>query len=223
MSFKFATLVGCSAVALAGAAFAQAEAQWSEAPSVAEMAALYPAKAKAAGVGGAVDLTCDVRDGRPHDCAVLKETPSGYGFGFAARKAGELMRVGDPGLNGKEVRIPVTFDPSVLKGDVVVTKPVWAAMPDAADFQLTFPKTENGVNNVRVVLACTVAQGGALSDCSVAQEEPAGQGYGAGALALAPKFRVGPWSQDGQPTVGGKLRLPIRYALTPAKPDATKP
>lgn len=220
MSFKFAAMTGWGAVALAGAAFAQMEAQWAEAPSVAEMAALFPAKAKAAGVGGTVDLTCDVRDGRPHDCAVLKETPSGYGFGFAARKVGERMRVGDPSLNGKEVRIPVTFDPLVLNGDVVVTKPVWAAMPSAVDFQLTFPKTENGVNNVRVVLACTVAQGGALSDCAVAQEEPAGQGYGPGALALAPKFRVGPWSQDGQPTVGGKIRLPIRYQLTQA---AAKP
>jgi hypothetical protein len=210
-------------MAVAGAASAQAQATWAEAPSVADVAALYPAKAKAAGVGGTVNLTCDVRDGRPRDCAALSETPAGYGFAFAARKAAELMKVGDPSLNSKEVRIPVTFDPSVLKGDVVVTKPVWTEMPSAVDFQLTFPKTENGVNSVRVVLACTVGQGGVLADCAVAQEEPAGQGYGAGALALAPKFRVGPWSQDGQPTVGGKLRLPIRYALTPVKPDAAKP
>nr|MEA2799222.1 hypothetical protein [Phenylobacterium sp.] len=57
----------------------------------------------------------------------------------------------------------------------------------------------------------------------VDQEEPAGQGFGEGALALASKFRVGPWSLDGEPTVGAKLRVPIRYELTPVKQAATKP
>ncbi|HEY2752801.1 hypothetical protein [Phenylobacterium sp.] len=224
MYLRLAALAGWTAAAVAGAAFAQPEpATWADAPSVADFAALYPPKAKAAGVGGVVELTCDVRDARPHDCAALFETPSGYGFAFAARRAVEQMRVADLSLNGKEVRVPVTFDPSVLKGPVTLTRPVWAALPTATDFQLTFPKTENGVNNVRVVLACTVARGGLLSDCAVAQEEPSGQGYGAGALALAPKFRVEPWSDDGQPTIGAKLRLPIRYQLTSAKPDAAKP
>ncbi len=76
------------------------------------------------------------------------------------------------------------------------------------------------MNQVRVVLDCTVAAGGALSGCTVDREEPAGLGYGQGALAVATKFRVSPWSQDGQPTVGAKLRVPIRYELTPA---AAKP
>jgi protein TonB len=89
-------------------------------------------------------------------------------------------------------------------------------MPGIQDFQATFPKTANGVNSVRVVLACTVQTDGGLGDCAVDSEEPPGQGYGQGALALAFKFRVGPWSQDGQPTLGAKLKLPIRYALTQA-------
>ena len=224
MSLRIAALAGTGALAAAGAAFAQAAPQWAEAPSVADVAAAYPAKAKAAGVGGQVNLTCEIdRQGHPHDCAALGETPSGYGFGFAARKIAERMRVGDPGMAGKEVRVPVVFDPAVLKGAATVTQPAWAALPSAADFQASFPKTENGVNKVRVVLACTVAAGGALSGCAVDQEEPAGQGFGDGALALAPKFRVGPWSLDGAPTVGAKLRVPIRYELTPVKQAAAKP
>ena len=126
-------------------------------------------------------------------------------------------------MTGKEVRVPVTFDPAILKGAPTVARPAWAVLPTAEDFQASFPKAENGVNQVRVVLACTVADGGALVGCAVDQEEPAGQGFGAGALALAPKFRVGPWSLDGQPTIGAKLRVPIRYELTPVKAAAAKP
>jgi hypothetical protein len=67
------------------------------------------------------------------------------------------------------------------------------------------------------VLGCTVEQGGSLGACAVADETPPGQGYGAGALALASKFRLEPWSVDGAPVVGAKIKLPIRYELTPVK------
>src|SRR5689334_23581776 len=115
---------GMTGLAIAGAAALMAGAadaqQWIQAPSVADVAAAYPAKAKAAGVGGAVNLTCTVNyDGRPHDCYALGEKPSGMGFAVAAKKLAEKLQV--QGLNGQEVRVPVTFDPQVLKGgDVTV-------------------------------------------------------------------------------------------------------
>ena len=116
---------------------------------------------------------------------------------------------------GHNVFIPVTFDPAVLNGAAMVTKPAWTESPAIDDYRATFPKTQNGVNDVRVVLGCTVQADGALGACAVAQETPAGQGYGQGALALASKFRMAPWSTDGEPTVGAKIRLPIHYVLTP--------
>ena len=125
----------------ASAAFAQAPPLWGEAPSVADVVAAYPAKARAAGLGGMVNLSCQInREGRPRDCAALGEQPSGYGFGFAARKLAARMRVADAALRGQEVRILVTFDPALLKGDVpLVTRPVWSILPPAADFQGTHP------------------------------------------------------------------------------------
>ena len=205
----------------ATAASAQTSPIWAEAPGVAEVAAAYPAKARVAGVGGQVNLSCQInREGRPRDCAALGEQPSGYGFGFAARKLAEHMRVADAALRGQEVRVPVTFDPALLKGDVpLVTKPVWSTLPSAEDFQASFPKTANGVNEVRVALICSAAAAGLLTGCLVDREEPAGQGYGQGALALGPKFRVGPWSLDGIATAGAKVRVPIRYQLTPVGPQ----
>jgi len=222
MSLKFVAFVASAAVAAAaGAAIAATvpnQPEWSEAPSVADVAAAYPAKARAAGVSGTVNLTCEIgHDGHPKDCATVTEKPGGYGFGAAARKVAEGLKVDDPAMNHRNIFVPVTFDAAVLKGQAMVTKPAWAEMPTAQDFQATFPKTQNGVNDVRVVLGCTVERGGELGGCSVAEETPPGQGYGAGALALASKFKVAPWGTDGAPTVGAHIKLPIHYELTPVK------
>jgi hypothetical protein len=223
MSPKFAALVIVGATAIATAAAADFTPGFSQAPTVADVAAAYPVRAKAAGLSGSVMLTCEVaRDNHPKACAALKEAPSGYGFGVAAERLAEQMVVDTP-MAGRNIFIPVNFDTSILKGEATVTKPIWAEMPAIQDVQASFPKTQNGVNNVRVVLGCLVEADGALSGCSIAQEDPPGQGYGAGALALASKFRVAPWAQDGSPTIGAHIKLPIRYALTPAPPPAAKP
>src|SRR6202000_721389 len=97
------------------------------------------------------------------------------------------MKVENTGMYGENVFIPFSFNTAVLSGSSTVTQPTWAEMPTVEDFQASFPKSENGVNHVRVVLGCTVASDGALGGCAVNQEDPAGQGYGAGAVALAAK------------------------------------
>jgi TonB family protein len=223
MSAKLAALIasGAAVIACTGAAYAgmvQNQIGWSQAPNVSDIAAAYPARARAASLSGTVNLTCEIgHDGHPRNCEALTEKPSGYGFGAAARKLAEGLKVDDPSMNHQNVFIPVTFDAAVLTGQAMVTKPAWASLPSPEDLNATFPKTQNGVNHVRVVLGCTVEAGGALGGCAVADEQPAGQGYGAGALALASKFRLSPWSTDGAATVGAHIKLPIRYELTPVK------
>jgi TonB family protein len=218
MTIRIAAAAALLTVAATAAAAQPTVVTWAEAPSAADVAAAWPAKARAGNTAGVANLSCTIgRDGRPHDCVALGESPSGLGFGFAARKLAEKMRVAQGGLNGQEVRIPVTFDPAVLKAEpLTITKPAWNSLPSAQDFQASFPQTANGVNEVRVALVCTAGADGALSGCTVDREEPAGQGYGQGALALAPKFRVGPWSQDGLPTMGARVRVAVHYQMTQA-------
>lgn len=215
-----------AAAGLVGAAkavtYVPSQPPWAEAPTVADVAAAYPARAKAAGASGKVELTCSVgHDDRPRDCAVLREDGN-YGFGAAAMKLAGKLKVDRPGMYGQEVYIPFAFDAAILSGPATVTKPVWAETPDIEDFKATFLKTENGVNHVRVVLGCTVGADGGLNGCAVSQEDPAGQGYGAGALALTAKFRLQPWGPDGQPMIGARINLPIRYELTPVAADKPK-
>jgi hypothetical protein len=167
-------------------------------------------------------VTCTVGpSGALRTCGVLGETPEGYGFGNAARKLAEQMRAerGSGAVDGAELRLKLAFRPEMLEaGPYIAPDPIWLALPTAAEFQAAFPKTERGANRVRVVLLCDVAAGGALSGCSVDSEEPAGQGYGAAALALAPKIRVGLLSAAGTPLVGAKIRVPVRYEITPVSP-----
>lgn len=195
---------------------------WSAAPTAADMAAAYPEKARAQGVGGGVELICTAgRDGRLDDCDVLGESPRGLGFGAAARRLAEGKLRAAGYAKGAEVRVPITFPAELAKGGAFTAKtPVWAALPRVTDLQAAVPKTEGGPNNIRVTLVCDVQAGGTLSGCAVDREEPAGHGFGAAILALAPKFQVALMSAEGMPTVGGKVRVPVRFDLKPAEQAA---
>lgn len=217
----FRTLAIASAAALC-AAPAFAEPVWVAAPTTADVAAAFPEKAKAAGIGGGVELMCTAaRDGSMTDCDILNETPRGYGFGNAARRLAEQkMRAAGVAKND-EVRVPVGF-PAELANRLsyTVKTPVWTAVPTVGDIQAVVPKAEGGPNNARVTLVCEVQPGGSLTGCVVDREEPVGQGFGPAILTLASKFQVGPLSGEATPTVGAKVRVPVRFELRPANQAA---
>lgn len=207
-----------AALLAAAAAPALAQTAWTAAPTAADLAAAYPAKARAEGIGGRVELMCTAaRSGAMDDCQVFGEQPRGYGFGVAARRlSGTLQATGI--VHGTEVRVPITFAPEILQpGPMTIKTPKWTATPTAADMQALVPKQADGSNEARVTLVCDVQAGGVLNGCAIDREEPAGQGFGPAVLALAPKFRTDLMSVEGQPTVGAKVRLPVRFSLTPVQ------
>jgi hypothetical protein len=219
MSRTLASIASLIAVCAAAPAAAQT---WTSAPTAAEMAAVYPAKAKAEGVGGAADLVCSTsREGAMVACDVMGENPRGYGFGSAARKlAQQSLRVAGVAKDA-EVRIPITFSADLARGGTMTVKsPKWAALPSVTEIQAAVPKTEGGPNNARVTLVCDVEAGGSLNGCAVDREEPAGQGFGPAILTLAPKFKVELMSAEGMPTVGAKVRVPVRFDLKPVQQAA---
>jgi TonB family protein len=211
-------LVTAAALAAACAGPAAAQTVWTAAPTAADAAAVYPEKAKAAGLGGGVELMCTAaRNGSMTDCDVLGEAPRGYGFAQAARKLVPHLRASGVAKDS-EVRVPITFSPDLAKGGPVTVKtPTWAALPSVGEMQAAVPKTEGGPNDARVTLVCDVQAGGGLSGCVVDREAPAGQGFGPAILALAPKFKVELMSAEGMPTVGAKVRVPVRFDLKPVQ------
>jgi len=197
---------------------------WADAPSHAETAAAYPEKAAAEGLGGTATIRCALTEYRRlRACTTLSETPRGYGFAKAARSLSERFELAptpdDADLRGVETQYMVTFDPGMLDpGKRVIGRPQWTQLPSAGAVVGGYPAEARtqGISGARVVMACVVGTGGAVQDCQVISEEPAEFGFGQAALALAPHFRLSVWTEQGLPTVGGRVTLPIRYQLPPA-------
>ncbi len=192
---------------------------WIAAPTYDQVVAAYPQKARDKGVAGRVVMSCVFKsDGHLTGCSTVREEPDGYGFSSAAR--GLVAHFAAPtSLGGRPVRaattqLAIAFEPKMLDPNhPTVGKPQWTVLPEAADFQAGYPKAALAANVLkgRAVVSCVVAAEGRLTDCSVASEEPAGLGFGAAATAIAPGFRMGIWTPDGLPTVGARIKAPIRY------------
>jgi hypothetical protein len=205
---------------------------WNDAPSVADVRAAYPSKARAEGKDGSVTLDCALN---PHgglsNCRTISEEPRGYGFvhaaeALASKFVGPTKDNADQPLAGVHTHLRFTFAASGLDTNTpAIGKPLWAGLPMAEDFDASFPAAAAKANilKARVVMSCLVATGGVLSDCHVESEDPANYGFGAAAASLAGKFRVAIWTAEGLPTVGGRVSVPIRYDLQKPPQPSAKP
>jgi len=198
-----------------------ADVAWTRAPTYAETAAAYPAKARDKGVAGRATLDCAfTKAGTLTACAVVQQGPAGYGFGEAAlslatRFAARQALADGRSVEGAGVQVEFAFDPEMLAGaEPVVGQPQWTSLPTVEDFTAALPAdaSKAGVDAL-VVLDCKVEADGGLGGCKVASEEPSGHALGQAALTLAPKFRVKVWTDDGLPVIGGALRTPIRVKV----------
>jgi len=89
--------------------------QWIDKPSGLQLSRAYPRRAQDAGVSGSATLNCVVEAaGTVRDCAVISETPTGWGFGEAAVKLSRFFRMkpetsdGMP-VDGAKVMVPLSF------------------------------------------------------------------------------------------------------------------
>jgi TonB family protein len=204
---------------------------WQAAPSVAQVAAAYPPQARAAKVAGQVVLNCAIHDGSQlANCAVIAETPHGYGFDRAAKAlaadfVAPSVDSGGASTKGDRTQITIAFTPGVLDPDhPAIGRPWWRHAPRSLDVASSFPAqaTAAHVNEGRVTIACDVAAEGKLDHCGIEKEQPAGLGFGAAALSLSSQFQMSLWTDEGQPTVGGRINVPIRY-LAPGVTLAADP
>ncbi|MDO8297341.1 MAG: TonB family protein [Caulobacter sp.] len=197
---------------------------WRTAPSFADMAAAWPKGAEAIQQGH-VSMRCKFKkDGGLTNCETLTENPRGRGFGGAARKLAALFAIPvdpqDPHvLDRTYVNLQIRFinpaAPEALKRAVV--QPRWIRGPDPAKVLAIYPEqaVAAGVKTGLGVAECTIATDGALTDCAVAREDPPGLGFGQAAVAVAVVMRMSPWTEDGGPVDGGKIKLPVRFNKAP--------
>jgi hypothetical protein len=202
---------------------------WISAPSFADVAAAYPAKAKAERRAGRATINCSMNEeGALVRCSEVSSDPKGYGFGDAAKTLAKTFRLtvtsdaDRKATHNISVHLPFVFDPLMLESaSPLVGKPHWAATPSAADVVKAF----GGVKvdrTARVQLDCAVQAGGGVGDCEVVSEDPGGVGLGDAAMALTGAFRLTTWTTEGLPTVGGRVRIPLRYEPGAAAEPAAK-
>lgn len=197
---------------------------WSRAPTYAELVAAFPDKARAKGVGGAVTLACEFNGaGGLRECDTVNESPWGMGFAGAAHSlVGKFIGPTrfHSGESTKDARTQLrfTFPVEMLSSSTPsIGKPAWAATPTADELKGAIPQQAiaAGVTTARVALDCTVVAEGRLEACRVLSEEPKGLGFAETTLNLSKSFRLTIWTADGLPSVGGKVRIPVRYDVPP--------
>ena len=212
---------------------ALSNAPWQAAPTAADMAAAWPKAAPSTLAEAKVRVRCGFSpDTSLTGCQLLSEEPPGYGFGAAAltltssfRTRGALMD--DRLLAQARIILPFTFTNPKMGGQA----PEWLERPNWGSFiaedQMTelYPAAaaDAGIKTGRGVVVCAVALGGALSGCTIESEDPPGKGFGASALTAISAFTANLWTNDGRPTDGAKVRVPIRFVETEqptAEPDA---
>ena len=83
------------------------------------------------------------------------------------------------------------------------------------------PEAEAERLSGEVRLRCGVTHLRQLNDCRVTAETPAGKGFGAAALKMAPYYRLKPTLSDGRPIAGGgTIELGVRFEPPPLEPAA---
>ncbi len=205
---------------------------WIKAPTAAEVLAAYPAKARAEKIDGTAVLDCRIdKDGGISACRTLKEQPEHFGFGQAARSLsdrfeGPMVNSQGASMAGDHVHLRIGFAAASLESAALaIGHPEWTALPSMSDFTAVLPAAARKaqVYRARVVMLCTVGAGGGLEACKAQSEEPAGLGYAEAALSLSTAFRLAVWTEEGLPTVGGSVRVPLRFDMDEAMRGAPKP
>ncbi|MDB5470916.1 MAG: hypothetical protein JWR84_2476 [Caulobacter sp.] len=214
-----------------GEVAAISEPIWVKTPSFADMAAAWP-EAATVDEGGAT-LRCRVSGtGILKNCVTVSELPRNADFGSAALRLSrkfELRMTPDEMHKVKDgvVNVPFRFfNPKTPAGQArQVATPRWTVQVKQDRVLALYPDiaADAGVKSGLGVADCLVAPDGKLTDCKVAREKPEALGFGNAAVAIAGVMQMNPWTDEGRPVDGARIRLPIKFTQADEPAPKAKP
>ncbi|HZZ89228.1 MAG TPA: energy transducer TonB [Caulobacteraceae bacterium] len=93
-----------------------------------------------------------------------------------------------------------------------VNDPVWDQAPSQDAWSRAYPAHAASAGIAGAVkIKCAAISTGHLAGCSVIQEAPIGEGFGAAALSLATQMALKPTDGAGQPVAGRNLIVPVKF------------
>lgn len=211
---------------------------FNDAPTAAQVAEAFPKQAIGKRAVIHAVLRCEVRaDGSLWGCLQQVREPFSLSAdavralskGFSVALSDD-MRASDKTL---VVDLPVTIhDPNQPIPPPRVASPEWRRSIDPDQLAAIYPAkaADAGLKSGRGVVECDVDHTGQLINCQPVSETPAGLGFGDAALQVARAMAMDPWTSDGEPVEGARIRLPIDLAAPPSdaaaaaspQPAATK-
>lgn len=210
------------------------EAVWAEAPTFEDMVAAWPAGAGDLEVGTAV-LRCQVAPGTAgglRACRIAGQTPKVSPFGAAATTlAGKFRLKFTPQEAKKYARSDIAisfrfYNPATPAGQVrKVEKPDWIVRINPERVVALYPAAaaDAGVREGVGMADCLVAPDGKMTDCKPAGETPAGLGFAQSAVLVISLMQMDPWTPEGRPVTGARVKVPVQFSLAPEPVAPTAP
>lgn len=202
------TILTMAALAATFASAAVAAVRWQAEPTRQEVAAAEPAEARGKGSGGRAVIRCRLTTaGETSGCVILRETPTGLGYGRAGLELAKRYRAA-PQAGETIVELPFDW----FRFD---TQPDWLKKPTADDLAAVWPTAawKKGKGGA-ALLNCTITVRGLLTDCVVLDESPPGENFGGAAIALSPQLMFKPARLKGEP-VPSTINLPVTFKAVP--------
>lgn len=170
-------------------------------------------------VGEIVELDCRFRGQRLDNCFVRGGgTPKAKEVALKLADEVTLPPLPSRRQQGRIV-LPLVFTDAsgVFAPPEFITQPRWRARPTPTDVFHAYP-AEAGQGGLvgNAIIDCKIGVRGELNACTIFQEDPAGQGFGAAAMTLMSGFRMDEVDAYGLKVQGRRIRVPVR--LSPARP-----
>lgn len=206
---------------------------WTATPSADDYISAYP---MAASTSGGALLECRVADaGLLEACHVVNQFPAAIGFDQAALALAPKFVVAPDsksGVSTKGQRVWVQVIWNFMSGPTsqfqtmrlrppppgpgtlvsIISKPNWARAPTWAEMRPFYPAQamKDGVSG-SAVLVCGVFKTGAVHDCIVQSESPAGYGFGEASVRASKMFVMKPATRDRVPVDDEGIKIPVAW------------